>query len=334
MPRTTSPLTTLWNAHRPLTALAVAMVPLIVVCVIGLVVDDRLIVGAPAWAKPLKFAVSFLVYGAMWAWLMSYQRKYKRISWWLGTVIATAAAIETIVITAQVLRGQASHYNNLTDFDALMFSIMGGTIMILFIANMAWAILLWRQDLGDRSLTWAIRSGTAISTLGLALATLMIIPSPEQTANLEADIPTMVGAHSVGVPDGGAGLPLLDWSTEGGDLRIPHFVGMHALQLLPLFAAALLFAASRHPALRSTLVRTRLVHTFAFGYLGLVGLVTWQALRGQPLLSPDTATLGAAAALTLAVTAATAVILRKAPSATAAQVSTEAEPATVGSAQR
>jgi hypothetical protein len=87
----------------------------------------------------------------------------------------------------------------------------------------------------------------------------------------------------VGVRDGGPGLPLTRWSTEGGDLRVPHFIGLHALQLLPLFAWVL--ERRRRPA------STRLVVAAGAGWLGLIGLTLWQALRGQPLVAPDAATL-------------------------------------------
>ncbi|MBB3036753.1 hypothetical protein [Hoyosella altamirensis] len=288
---------TLWQAHRPLMILAATMAALTVVSILGIALDDRVIGGAPIWAKPFKFAVSFLAYSLMWAWLMSYQRRWRRFGWWLGTVITVAAFGEMLIITGQVIRGRQSHFNTLTELDTTLWSIMGATIVVLFLANLVWAVLLWRQDLGDRSVTLSIRYGVTLSVIGMGLAYLMVMPTPDQRDRLAADTPTMVGAHSVGVSDGGPGLPLLGWSTEGGDLRIPHFVGMHALQLIPLAALALIFLAPRISVLRNEITRTRLISVLAASYAGFVALVTWQALRGQPLIHPDSLTLAALALL-------------------------------------
>jgi hypothetical protein len=41
-------------------------------------------------------------------------------------------------------------------------------------------------------------------------------------------------SHTAEAPDGGAGLPVTNWSKQNGDLRIAHFSGMHAFQILPL----------------------------------------------------------------------------------------------------
>jgi len=127
----------------------------------------------------------------------------------------------------------------------------------------------------------------------------MLMPTAQQLADGSGDI---IGAHAVGVPDGGPGLPVTGWSTEGGDLRIPHFVGLHALQALPLLAFALAALSNRFPRLGDVRVRLHLVLVAAAGYAGLIALVTWQALRAQPLLAPDAATL-VAAGLLVAVTA-------------------------------
>ena len=90
--------------------------------------------------------------------------------------------------------------------------------------------------------------------------------------------------------------PACRWSAgarTGGDLRIAHFVGLHAMQLLPLVAAVLArFAPGLHRD-----ARVRVVRVLGVGYLGLVLALTWQALRAQPLLSPDTLTLAVVTAL-------------------------------------
>ncbi len=91
-----------------------------------------------------------------------------------------------------------------------------------------------------------------------------------------------------------------------GDLRVGHFVGLHALQVLPLVWAWLRL----RPGL-SQRRRTHLVTIAAAAYLGLTLLVTWQALRAQPLLQPDALTLAVLMALVGATAAATHWAVRK-----------------------
>jgi hypothetical protein len=94
----------------------------------------------------------------------------------------------------------------------------------------------------------------------------------------------IIGAHSVGVPDGGPGLPFLGWSTTGGDLRIPHFFGLHALQVLPMIGWLL---AQHTPTWLRRPHRLTLLWTAALAYLALIALLTWQALRAQSIIAPD-----------------------------------------------
>ncbi len=89
--------------------------------------------------------------------------------------------------------------------------------------------------------------------------------------------------------------PLLGWSTTGGDLRVPHFFGLHAMQVLPLAGWLLRLERTRRRA--SQRQRLGLVWTAGLGYLGLVLLLAWQALRGQSIIAPDSLTLAALAAL-------------------------------------
>lgn len=258
------------------------MAGLAVFSLIGLVVDDRTVLGVNTWLKPLKFAVSFGIYAVTMAWLIGKLTRGRRTAWWAGTVIAVFGLLEVALIAFQAARGRMSHFNATTDLDDRIFTAMGVTIAFFYAATLVVVVLLMIQRPGDRALTWALRLGLVIAVVGMALGFLMLLPTDAQVA-ADAGI---VGAHSVGVEDGGPGLPVTNWSTTGGDLRIPHFVGMHALQVLPL----LLLALTRF----DEATRLRLVVVAAAGYVAVLALVTWQALRGQPLVHPDAATLAVA----------------------------------------
>ncbi|MFD0371773.1 hypothetical protein [Streptomyces sp. NPDC059071] len=285
------------------------MVLLALVSAGGLVLDDRMLLGVPIWAKPFKFSVSFVAYALTLAWMLSLLpgARARRVGWWAGTVLAAASAVEMVLITGQVVRGTQSHFNVGTAFDAAVFQLMGMTVVVLWLAALVIAVLLLRARILDRATAWAVRLSSLIALAGAAVGFLMVRPTPEQLAQED---PPVTGAHSVGVPDGGPGIPLIGWSTTGGDLRIAHFFGMHALQLVPLLLLLLAALAPRFARLADDRVRLRLTLVASGAYAGTFALVTWQALRGQPLLSPDALTLAAAGALAVLTVAATALALR------------------------
>ncbi|MGV9626530.1 hypothetical protein [Streptomyces sp. NPDC003487] len=261
-----------------------------VISAVGLAMDDRVLVGAPIWFKPFKFSVSFVAYCLSLAWMLSFLPSGRRVGWWAGTVVALASLVEMVIITGQVVRGKRSHFNHETPFDEGLFTAMGVTVAILWLGTLAVAVLLLRARIADRASAWAMRSGIVLALAGAGVGFLMSRPTPGQRRGVSK----VVGAHSVGVPDGGPSMPLTGWSTTGGDLRIPHFVGMHALQLLPLLVTVLTALGPRFVRLTDDRIRLRLVLLASATYAAAFALVLWQALRGQPLIHPDGATLKAA----------------------------------------
>jgi hypothetical protein len=162
---------------------------------------------------------------------------------------------------------------------------MGAAIVVLWVGTLVLSLVIGARRLAAGPDLLALRAGMAISLLGMLVGALMLV----QPSGVEG----IVGAHTVGAPDGGPGMPLTGWSTVAGDLRVGHFVGMHALQVLPLVA----FLTRRWAAA----ARQRVVSTAAVGYLGLTALATWQALRGQALVQPDGLTLTTLAVLVVGV---------------------------------
>jgi hypothetical protein len=288
--------------HRPLLVLTVAMAVLALVTAVGIVADQRILTGVPIWLKPFKFSISFVAYAATLAWMLSVLPRRSRLAEWAAVVIVGVAVVEMTIIVVQAARGTTSHYNETTPFNAALWSAMGTSILVLFLCHLLIGVIALIQRIKDRATAYAIRLGLGLSLLGMLAAIPMV--NPALAGNSDADI---VGAHSVGVPDGGPGLPLTGWSTTGGDLRIGHFVGLHALQALPLLGFLLArFLGGRY----DTMTRARLLLVAGGAYGVLVVLLTWQALRAEPLLHPGAPVVAAFAGLLAATAAGVALVTR------------------------
>jgi hypothetical protein len=271
-------LSRLWRTDPVLVGTGLFLAALTVPFAIGLLVDPRVISGAPAWLKPLKFAVSTAIYAFTLAWVFTYLPEWPRLRQIVGRGTAAAFVIELLLIGGQAFRGTTSHFNVATPFDAAVFATMGAVIVAQTVLAAALAVALWRQRFDDPALGWALRIGIVVTVLGAFTGGLMTRPTAAQIADARAThrMP-LSGAHTVGAADGGRGLPVTGWSTRHGDIRVPHFIGLHAWQVLPLFV---LIALPRG----SAGARTRLAIAAGGAYAALFVLLLVQALRGLPML--------------------------------------------------
>jgi hypothetical protein len=279
-------LKTLWQTSPELMATAALMLIVLAGTLVGLAVDPRVITGAPAWLKPSKFAISIAIYCVTLAWFFTFIPEWIRTRRVIGWMTAFAMVVEMAIIGSQAWRGTTSHFNTATPYDAVLFMIMGSVIVTQTLSSMAIAVAFWRQRFADNSLGWALRLGMAMTIIGALTGGMMARPTSTQLAAAHAGQTLAVsGAHTVGGPDGGAGMAGTGWSREHGDLRIPHFVGLHAMQVLPLFA---LFLSRRR---LSSQARTQLVAIAGASYLALYVILVIEALRGIPLTAPDATTI-------------------------------------------
>jgi hypothetical protein len=219
------------------------------------------------------------------AWVFTHLPAWTRTRRVVGRVTAVVMVVEWAIIALQAWRGTASHFNIGTPLDATLFSVMGGAILVQTVATIAVAAALWRQTFADAALGWALRLGMTITIVGAFSGGLMTRPTAAQLDAMRSGQGiAAAGAHTVGAIDGGPGLPGTGWSTEHGDLRVAHFVGLHALQALALLALVL----GRRLA---DAARARLILVAGSSYALLFAVLLWQALRGQSVLNPDTTTL-------------------------------------------
>jgi hypothetical protein len=179
------------------------------------------VMGVNAYIKPLKFFLSV----AIFSWPMGFYMRYldNQVQVAIYTVVLIAGmSFELAVIFLQAIRGRQSHFNVGTPLDAGLFAAMGIVIVIVNLWTVYIGYLFFEQSsfLIPMAMVWAIR-------LGIFMSALFAFQGGMMAARLR---------HTIGGNDDEPGLPLLNWSRRHGDLRIAHFLGIHALQAIPLMA--------------------------------------------------------------------------------------------------
>lgn len=232
--------------------------------IVGMAIDSRQILGINPWVKPAKFSISILAYVWTMAWILDALPNYTRGIRWISWGISATMVAEIVCICLQSFRGVPSHFNISSPLNGAIFSVMGISIL----ANTALVVLvlgMFFRHPPARPIVhiWGIRTGILIFIASGFIGNAMVGQM----------------SHTVGSDDGGPGLPVLNWSTEAGDLRVAHAIGLHALQLLPLLG----FALSRTE--RSESRQKRLIWAASLIYAALTFCLYIQALAGRPLTS-------------------------------------------------
>lgn len=226
------------------------------VLVVVSLISQTEVVGANAWYKPIKFLVSTAVYSWAMAWFIHYLSS-PGLTLWSNRIIITMLGLELVYIIAQAARGQMSHFNVSTGFYNFMWVFMAfaATVVAVWTAVVAVRFFTTPVDL-PLAYLWGIR-------LGLILFVIFAFEGFVMGARM---------SHSIGGEDGGPGLTFLGWSVLHGDPRVPHFIGMHALQVLPLLGFYLL-------------KDVRLLVALGVLYAALAGYTLMLALNGKPLVN-------------------------------------------------
>lgn len=228
--------------------------------------DDRLFQGEGVWVKPVKFQIALSVYFLTLAYFARFMPEgvTARRGWQIyARLVVFAAAAELAWIGGAAMHGTASHFNVVSPAMGAIYSAMGVFAVLLTSASLTMGVATWRNAATglDPALKLSLALGLTL-TFFLTLAVAMVMASGS--------------GHHVGTPVLDARVPLMGWSREVGDLRVPHFLVTHALHFLPLsgLAAMLLPGRLRGPA----------VWCAAALFTALVLALFAQALAGIPVL--------------------------------------------------
>ncbi len=255
-------------ARQPdLVASAVVFLSFIVPTLLAYVLDDRQLGGVNVWLKPLKFETSLGLYLLTLAWFYPLADSGFRATK-LGRFVVWGAIVpsfgELVYIVFRSAQGQASHYNASTPVAAALYAVMGIGALVLTSASAALAVGIFRTKTSEINSTYrlAVISGLVMTTV-LGIVQGMILGGAP--------------GHSVGVAIANdVTVPIMGWSRTIGDLRVSHFLAIHAEQIVPAFGA--LAASFFGPVGRIAVV------LFALGYIGLTLATLVQAKMALPLL--------------------------------------------------
>ncbi len=234
-------------------------------CIPAYFLDDRELMGINVWLKPMKFFISTGIYTLTLGFYITFY-PYKNLKKHIvRNIVSWTLLLEVVIVAFQGARGVQSHYNQSSLFDGILFGIMGILIAINVLIMLLFIIDTIRLKLKvSKAIQWAILLGWIIVFFGSWIGGQMISQM----------------AHNVGVPDGGEGLPFVNWSTIAGDLRVAHFFGLHGLQIVPLFAYILYKKWSA-----SDKKQIILVTIFGLLYAAFIAYTFYQANQGLPLMN-------------------------------------------------
>jgi hypothetical protein len=189
---------------------------------------DSRILNNPVWAKPIKFSIALAMHFITLAILVQQLDRNRRTGMFLTFFVylsVVSMIFEQGYISIQAARGRLSHYNGETPLEGLMFNFMGLGAVNLILVSFVLGILIWKYGNKDSS---GFRLG---SILGLTLGSVLTL--------IYAMAMGIAPSHLVGEAVNNSKVPILGWSREVGDLRIPHFIATHMMKYSPKIIVSL-----------------------------------------------------------------------------------------------
>jgi len=232
---------TLYREEPVLVVFGAIMAAMMMPAFVALLIETRTFNGINVWIKPLKFMSSAAIFLATLAIFMPFldradrARKSVNAAIW---IISIFLILEILYITFRASRAEASHFNRDNALAIALYAWMGITILIATVLSgwIGWLILKGKEHIASPELRYAIGVGLVVGT---ALGSLTAIYMSTQSGH-------WVG----GVRNYAGGSFFFGWSRTGGDLRVAHFIGLHAMQGIPLvgWLVSLVSAAAVKPA--------------------------------------------------------------------------------------